>query len=53
MTRAYQTSPEGTGVDGLISRVATGARPKLTAAQMAELRELVIGLCCKPLRGAA
>jgi transposase len=33
------------GVDGLISRVAAGARPKLTAAQMAELRELVIASC--------
>ena len=31
-----------TGIDGLVSRKAPGAAPKLTAAQMAELRELVI-----------
>ena len=30
------------GVDGLVSRTAPGAKPKLTKAQMAELRELVI-----------
>jgi transposase len=30
------------GVDGLVSRKPPGAAPKLTAAQMAELRELVI-----------
>jgi transposase len=30
------------GVDGLVSRKPPGAVPKLTAAQMAELRELVI-----------
>ena len=30
------------GVDGLVSRVAPGATPKLTEAQMAELRELVL-----------
>lgn len=31
-----------TGVDGLVSRAAPGATPKLTEAQMAELRELVL-----------
>lgn len=30
------------GVDGLVSRAAPGATPKLTEAQMAELRELVL-----------
>ena len=30
------------GIDGLVSRKAPGAAPKLTQAQMAELRELVI-----------
>ena len=30
------------GVDGLVSRTAPGPQPKLTAAQMAELRQLVI-----------
>ena len=30
------------GVEGLKSRIAPGATPKLTAAQMAELRELVL-----------
>jgi transposase len=30
------------GVDGLVSRKPPGAAPKLTAAQMAELRELVL-----------
>ncbi|HEX5327543.1 MAG TPA: winged helix-turn-helix domain-containing protein [Acetobacteraceae bacterium] len=30
------------GVDGLKSRTAPGAKPSLTAAQMAELRELVV-----------
>jgi transposase len=30
------------GIDGLVSRKPPGAAPKLTAAQMAELRELVI-----------
>lgn len=30
------------GIDGLISRVAPGASPKLTVAQMAQLRELVL-----------
>ena len=30
------------GVDGLLSRKSPGAAPKLTPAQMAELRELVI-----------
>ncbi len=31
-----------TGVDGLLSRQAPGPTPKLTAAQMAEMRKLVI-----------
>jgi transposase len=31
-----------TGIDGLVSRKAPGAAPKLTEAQMAELREVVI-----------
>jgi len=30
------------GIDGLVSRKPSGAAPKLTKAQMAELRELVI-----------
>jgi transposase len=30
------------GIEGLISRVAPGAAPKLTEAQMAELHELVV-----------
>ena len=30
------------GIDGLVSRKAPGAAPKLTPAQMAELREVVI-----------
>jgi transposase len=30
------------GIDGLVSRKPPGARPKLTQAQMAELREVVI-----------
>ena len=30
------------GVDGLVSRTAPGPQPKLTAAQMAELRQPVI-----------
>ena len=31
-----------TGIAGLLSRLAPGPMPKLTAAQMAELRELVV-----------
>ena len=31
-----------TGITGLLSRLAPGPMPKLTAAQMAELRELVV-----------
>jgi len=31
-----------TGVEGLVSRVAPGPEPKLTEAQMRELRELVV-----------
>jgi transposase len=31
-----------TGLDGLVSRVGSGRPPKLTAAQMAELREMVL-----------
>jgi transposase len=31
-----------TGIAGLLSRLAPGPTPKLTAAQMAELRELVV-----------
>ena len=32
----------GAGIEGLVSRVPPGAVPKLTAAQMHELRELVV-----------
>ena len=33
-----------TGIAGLLSRLAPGPMPKLTAAQMAELRELVVAV---------
>ena len=43
-----------TGIDGLVSRKPPGAAPKLTKAQMAELRELVIAgpnpKTCKVIR---